>query len=175
MKICGKFLLLLKRIISSVQFVIFIWLNLFLIFFFFFDFFLRPLYHFVGGKEIWMQNKPAKQAEILKSTRVAGDKRAFFRFAGLLQVPAHWAETRRLLKHCEVMRQCAAQFSGVCDRHVLLVLPRPFNSEFKALEEKQEETAFYFIAFNVVIYRITLHLSVMFCWIISLFSWCNGL
>lgn len=61
------------------------------------------------------------------------------------------------------MRQCAAQFSGVCDRHVLLVLPRPFNLEFKALEEKKEETAFYFIEFNVIANRITLHLSVMFC------------
>lgn len=59
------------------------------------------------------------------------------------------------------MRQCAAQFSGVCDRHVLLVLPRPFNSEFKALEEKKEETAFYFNAFNVIIDRITFERNVL--------------
>lgn len=35
-----------------------------------------------------MQNKPAKQREMLKSARVAGERRAFSRFAGLFQVLA---------------------------------------------------------------------------------------
>lgn len=141
MKICGKSLLLLKKIASR-----------FSILFNFLSFFYSAqisdwgLFLVLWGKSAFLDEMKMfpvcflpKQETDAKEKRLSWSRWKLRRkdvwIRGCVSVPRPTEQRQADIYRRGVMRQRAGQFSAVCDRHVLLVLVRPLNLELKALEE----------------------------------------